>query len=348
MALTAVAVGAALVLGGAVHLPGTTGSGNAQGGEAHRPSRPDTVVTTDQPAPRPLSVDAPLRLWIGGDSLAGSLGPSLGLMTAQTGVVQPQFDSRVSSGLANSGFFDWPRHATQEMERLHPEAVVFIVDTNDAPIVPRASLRAGSSTTTTNPAAVDWRADYARRVDDMMKIFIGDGQRTVYWVGAPVMKDPARAAGVRALDEIARDVASRHPEVTYVDTYDLFSDSNGKYTTSLPGLDGNSVLVRAGDGIHLTPAGGDRMARAVFGVIDARWRIRAQAVPGHVLRVLETQGSSQVPGTGRKVGAVTPATSGSRGTTTTTVQPATSTTAASTTTAAASSSTSSSTPPPPH
>ena len=51
----------------------------------------------DQPA-RSTTAAQPLRLWIGGDSLAGALGPSLGEMTAATGVVQPQYDSRSAAG----------------------------------------------------------------------------------------------------------------------------------------------------------------------------------------------------------------------------------------------------------
>ena len=51
----------------------------------------------------------PLKLWVGGDSLAGSLGPALGTLAGATGVVQPYFHSRVSSGLSNPSFVDWPR-----------------------------------------------------------------------------------------------------------------------------------------------------------------------------------------------------------------------------------------------
>ena len=82
-----------------------------------------------------LPPDDPLRLWIAGDSLAGSLGASLGEMTAETGVVAPVYDSRVSSGLANPSFFNWPKHATTELARLRPEAVAFIIGTNDYVIV---------------------------------------------------------------------------------------------------------------------------------------------------------------------------------------------------------------------
>ena len=99
-----------------------------------RPRRPTTIGAATC---RPLTVQRPLRLWVGGDSLAGSLGPSLGTIAGATGVVQPYFDSRVSSGLSDPGFFDWPDHATTEMARLDPEVVVFIIGTNDWTAVPR-------------------------------------------------------------------------------------------------------------------------------------------------------------------------------------------------------------------
>ena len=110
-------------------LAGTIHAGGAQ-------VAPATVTTTvDGKRCRTLSTTDPLRLWVGGDSLAGSLGPALGTITGATGVVQPYFDSRVSSGLADPGFFDWPDHATTEMARLDPEVVVFIIGTNDSAAV---------------------------------------------------------------------------------------------------------------------------------------------------------------------------------------------------------------------
>src|SRR5262245_23759227 len=58
------------------------------------PTFPATTIATVAPAAvcrSPLTSDDPLRLWIGGDSLAGSLGPALGEAAADTGVVEPTF-----------------------------------------------------------------------------------------------------------------------------------------------------------------------------------------------------------------------------------------------------------------
>jgi hypothetical protein len=292
-ALVVLAIVVALVATGVAQVPSSSGSA-ASSARRNAPMVRSKTTTNRLPAVRTLSVDAPLKLWIGGDSLAGSLGPSLGAMTAQTGIVAPQFDSRVSTGLNSPEFFDWPTHATQEMARLQPEAVVFIIDTNDANMMP--ALGASSSSTSTPP---QWQVDYAARVEQMMQIFVGDTHRRVYWVGTPPMKAKQLDANVRALDAVIAEVAARHPEVTYVDVNSEFTDDQGGYASSRPGPNGTSVQLRAGDGIHLTPAGGDRMAKVAFDAIDAAWHVKAQAVEGHVHPVLETEGSSQVPGTHR-------------------------------------------------
>src|SRR5262245_30145140 len=53
--------------------------------------------------PRALTHANPLRVWVGGDSLAGGFGPALGKIAGATGVVHTQVDYKVSSGIANDG-----------------------------------------------------------------------------------------------------------------------------------------------------------------------------------------------------------------------------------------------------
>jgi hypothetical protein len=260
---------------------------------------PDTTrsvdaTTTTLSRCRALTSADPLRLWVGGDSLAGSLGPALGTITGATGVVQPYFDSRVSSGLSNPGFFDWPAQATKEMARLKPEIVVFIIGTNDY-------------STPTNDDA--WKADYAKRVEAMLTTFetAGDdnGSRTVYWVGAPHLKDQKMDDGASAVNAVAQDVVAKHKNVVYVDSHKLFSDTDGKYAQNLPDETGKVVTMRAGDGVHLTVDGGDYLARAVYKELDAQCRITAQKVEGQVKQTIQTEGSTQVaPGSGSNGGTV--------------------------------------------
>lgn len=87
-----------------------------------------------------------MRLWIGGDSLAGSLGPSLGKLEGDTGVVKPVFNSRVSSGLASPNFYNWPKHAASDMALYKPETAVFIIGANDTELYSRRGQMRGSPT----------------------------------------------------------------------------------------------------------------------------------------------------------------------------------------------------------
>src|SRR5258708_18256911 len=87
------------------------------------------------PAPRKLNHANPLRLWVGGDSLAGSFGPALGDRVGATGVAQTLIDYRVSSGLWSNDVRNWYQRASDQMTFYRPEAVVFMIGTNDAPVV---------------------------------------------------------------------------------------------------------------------------------------------------------------------------------------------------------------------
>jgi hypothetical protein len=234
----------------------------------------------------PLTSNAPLRLWIGGDSLAGSLGPSLGTTAGDSGVVQGTFDSRVSSGLDDPGFFDWPRHVAQQFPRLDPEAVVFIIGANDS-MAPQAEPTDAQGM----PA---WRSRYALRVAQMLDA-LGAGTRTVYWVGSPTLRDPQKDAGVRQVNDVAQQVIRQRRGVTYVDAYQLFSDSQGRYSATLPGPSGRAELVRTDDGVHFTVAGADRLARVIFSLLDEQCRVTAQAIPDAAKPVIEVPGSTQVP-----------------------------------------------------
>lgn len=235
----------------------------------------------------PLDPDDPLRLWIGGDSLAGSLGPSLGQRTGSTGVVQPVFDSRVSSGLLSPDFVNWPQHGADDMSLYNPEVTVFIVGANDAKNLPEGATR--------DPG---WRAQYSALVEQMLTVIGGNG-RAVYWVGAPVMADVAYSERVQGVNDVFREVAAKHPDVMYIDAYTLFSAPDGTYTSMLPVPGGKVARVRGADGIHLTPEGGDLLAETVFEHLDPPCRITKQAVPGAVKATIEAPGSSSVPGSRR-------------------------------------------------
>jgi hypothetical protein len=243
--------------------------------------------------PRPLSHADPLRLWIGGDSLAGSFGPALGQTAGATGIVDATIDYKVSSGLADNGVRDWYNHAQQAMANNNPDAVVFIIGTNDASIV---------NSQVSNPnGAPDWEAGYRQKIDQMMETFVGGTRhRTVFWLGPPTLGDSTLNADASQLGPVMRQEAAKFtPDVQYVNTYHLFSDQHGNYSDSLPDPQGNLVQMRISDGVHFTVDGAQYLANAVWKVLNKRWDISAQAQPSTPIEYTIAPGSNDyVPGVG--------------------------------------------------
>ncbi len=249
--------------------------------DPYRPAQASALAELDPP--RPVSHDAPLRVWVGGDSLAGWLGPSLGRIAGETGVVATQVDYKVSSGIASDGVRDWPERALMQIEEHDPEAIAFMIGTNDASIVNHRIDEDG---------VYEWEPEYRAEIAEMMDLFVGgDAHRTVFWVGAPTMRTEWRDDGVVELNRVMQEEADLRDDVVYVDSYSLFAGEDGQYVDSILGPDGEYMRVRNGDGVHLTTDGGDRLAASVFALLDARWEILDQADPDNPIETGYSAGS---------------------------------------------------------
>ena len=243
--------------------------------------------------PRKLSHDHPLKLWIGGDSLAGSFGPALGQMAGATGVVDATIDYKVSSGLADQGIRDWPEHAAETMASDDPDAVVFIIGTNDASI---ANTYDGDG-----DGKPDWEKDYRERVDLMMQTLVGgDRHRTVFWLGPPTLGDSNLDRGAELLGPVmAQEARKFAPDVIYVDTYKLFEGPDGGYSRSLVDDSGEEVDMRISDGVHFSIDGAEYLGNIVWKLLDKRWEISKQADPSQPIEYTIAEGSNDyVPGIG--------------------------------------------------
>ncbi|MXZ30734.1 MAG: DUF459 domain-containing protein, partial [Acidimicrobiia bacterium] len=74
------------------------------------------------------------------------------------------------------------------------------------------------------------------------------------------------SGGLARLNTVYAEAAAQHPQVSYVDAWGLFSDSDGGYVDEIDG-----VRLRRKDGVHLTIEGGNRLAEAVWDLIAPAW-----------------------------------------------------------------------------
>ncbi|MDP9333936.1 MAG: DUF459 domain-containing protein [Actinomycetota bacterium] len=240
------------------------------------------------PATRSLDHTHPLRLWIGGDSLAGSFGPALGDRVGATGVVQTLIDYRVSSGLWSNDVRNWYQRATDQMASDRPDAVVFMIGTNDAPVVNQVDSN--------GDGVPDWQTQYRVKVARMMDLLVGSSHRTLFWLGPPTVGTRSMDRGAAAIGQVMREeAAKRAPDVVYLDTYKLFSTKDGTYSRRILDENGQEIVARISDGVHFTADGAQYLARAVFSLIDARWRLSKQA------DLTQPIGWSLAPGSGEAV-----------------------------------------------
>ncbi len=251
---------------------------------------PEVAAANKRAPVRALDHAHPLRLWVGGDSLAGSFGPALGDLVGATGVVSTQIDYKVSSGLWSNDIRDWYSRATEQMSSAKPEAIVFMIGTNDTPVVNNVDAN--------QDGTPDWEAVYRFKVARLMDLFVGTTHRTVFWLGAPTLGTTSMDRAAVKIDKVAQDeAAKRSPDVVFVDTYRMFQGPDGSYSRTIVDERGIAITARIGDGVHFTPSGAEYLGRAVFRLVDARWHLEKQADAAHPIEWSLASGSGEnVPG----------------------------------------------------
>ena len=207
----------------------------------------------------------PLSIITVGDSLADDLGNGLARYVAGREGFDVRTDAHVATGLARQDFFNWPYHLALDVRQYRPDVVVALFGVND----PMNGFFIGSHGIPFGTQ--EWAIAYRARVAKVMTL-ITKSHRPLLWVGMPVVADARRESGVQFINAIFREEARRHPGVVYVDAWKLFADSRGHYSAYMTTSSGAKQLVRLPDGVHLTPAGGDQLAKAVYQAMSGFWR----------------------------------------------------------------------------
>ena len=93
---------------------------------------PTTVADTTPADTGPPSASDPAKVYIVGDSDAGTFGPYLQQLLDGTHVVDTELNYKVSSGLARPDFFDWPAELAAKLPEVAPDIVVATFGGNDS------------------------------------------------------------------------------------------------------------------------------------------------------------------------------------------------------------------------
>lgn len=170
------------------------------------------------------------------------------------GVAKVTALGKSSSGLVRPDFFNWPVHLKSALAGLHPQAVIFMVGTNDG-----QGMTVGGAPLAFGTAA--WKKEYTRRVKAMMDTMRSAGVTRVYWIGMPIMRSAAFGKKMAVLNAVFRSQAGAHPGITYVDAWKLFSSTAGTYVAQW----------RSADGMHFNMVGVSRLVAAVAQLVRRDW-----------------------------------------------------------------------------
>lgn len=190
-----------------------------------------------------------------GDSLAHMLAQGLTEAFENRPEVAILRKAKDDSGLVRDDFFDWTK-ATQEMlasgEKI--DFAVMLIGSND-----RQPLRdANGSYESRSP---EWQAAYTQRIEAIAAMF-RDKKIPLVWVGLPILKSERLSEDALAFNEFYRAYAEK-AGADYIDIWEAFADEAGQYSAIGPDINGQTVRLRAADGVHFTKAGARKLAHFV-------------------------------------------------------------------------------------
>jgi hypothetical protein len=260
----------------AIVVPPTTVTPNAT--PKPKPTKP---VVANPPAKQKFTPQKKLRLWIAGDSLVITPGYSIVRAAGGSPVIQSVggIDGHIATGLTRPDVFNWFNELTTQVKALKPNVVVLNFGANDnhgymTGLPDGVSIGAFASP--------EWVKEYRRRVGAVMDT-VNRAGGVVVWIGLPIARSPTETQEFDRINAVVLQEAKLRPrKVIFIDTYNMFAGNDGGFAEYLQNDKGDTVKVRAGDGVHFETAGGDLIAREVLKQLNLRFDLtswRKQQTP---------------------------------------------------------------------
>ncbi len=221
-------------------------------------SRVVGIVPPAVPLPCPVATQGRKVVFLGDSvmfDVAAGLEPALKLVPGAVVASRPWFAYGLD--LARDTY-DWRKEWPKILAEERPDVVVVLAGYGD--MWPKATAPADQ-----RPETPEWRARYARIIDDATAVLTAGGAKLV-WIGLPWVADtniyfPNVRARVASANEVFRAAVARVPGARFVDAASILAGPDGRYALNI--IDGGRVVqLRKPDGLHLCPAGVIRLATA--------------------------------------------------------------------------------------
>lgn len=194
-----------------------------------------------------------LRLLATGDSMIQIIDSFLAQRLERRRATSVRSDARISTGLSKPFMFDWVKKAREQARSVHPDVTAMFIGANDGFPMKTAS---GATAQCCGDA---WVAEYARRVESMMRSYLRGGRSYVYWMTLPAPRRGDFAAIYRRVNvAIKRAAVVVGRGVRVIDLVPVFTPG-GVFRQDVT-FRGKTVNARQADGVHLSTAGASIVA----------------------------------------------------------------------------------------
>jgi hypothetical protein len=220
--------------------------------EQQRPERRERRARTAAPQPREVAAvekaENAKRALVVGDFMATALAKGLAETYRENANVVVIDATSGSSGLVRQDYFDWPGKLAEIVTEQKPDAILVMIGGNDRQTLD-GSLELGSDA---------WRTAYTQRVAALADALKATG-KPVIWGGLVSVESSAMSRDYSSFNGIVREQAEAKG-LRFVDMWNGFADEDGKYVSFGPDVRGQSVQLRADDGLNFTRAGQRKLA----------------------------------------------------------------------------------------
>ena len=163
------------------------------------------------------------------------------------------------SGLLNPAVYDWVERLPGLLAQHQPEKTVVLFIGNYAP---EDQWWIGPDGKPVRPDSPQFFAEWRAQSEKIVTELEASGTE-IYWVLPPPVGNDAGNETIIGLREVYRDLAEDHPSVTLVDAAPSLTDGTGEFVGSVSDEDGDTLVLRVADGVHLGEEGARRMAAVI-------------------------------------------------------------------------------------
>lgn len=199
-------------------------------------------------------------LMIGDSLFAGGFGLQLERAFEQKDGFVVDRRGVVSSGLARPDFYDWFEHGAQAHAEAQPDIVLVMFGGNDKQGLYMGKQSGRSRWVRPQDEDQAWDKEYRRRINALADT-LAPKDEWLFWIGMPQMRSPKLNAHVEHVNDLFREEMALRPKARFIEIWEVLADG-GEFTEHML-VEGTRTRVRARDGVHISPAGGKKLARNV-------------------------------------------------------------------------------------